>query len=83
MPASRQPLGTAPYTDHLTRPAAGSRIDHKARLLAPPGRQVGITPKEVARSAAVLRPGVDLRDPASHGVALGVTVRGKTPLRMD
>jgi hypothetical protein len=67
----------------FSRMSGGSRIDRKARLLAPPGRLVGITPKEVARSAAVLRPGVDLRDPASHGVALGVTVRGKTPLRMD
>ncbi len=67
----------------FSRMSGGSRIDRKARLLAPPGRLVGITPKEVARSAAVLRPRVDLRNPASHGVALGVTVRGKTPLRMD
>ncbi len=67
----------------LSRVTGGSRVDAKARLLAPPGRLVGITPTDVARSAALLRPGVDLKNPASHGVPLGVTVRGKTPLRMD
>ena len=67
----------------LSRISGGSRVDSKARLLAPPGRLVGITPTDVARSARLLRPGVDLSSPAAHGVPLGVTVRGKTPLRMD
>lgn len=67
----------------LSRMTGASRIDAKARLLAPPGRLVGITPTDVARSAALLRPGADLTSPAAHGVPLGVTVRGKTPLRMD
>lgn len=60
----------------------GSATDSAGSRLARPADLTGTTPRDVAASAARLRPGVDLADPRTHGAPLGVTLIGGVPLRM-
>lgn len=62
---------------------AGNATDSAGSHLARPADLTGITPRDVAASAARLRPGADLTDPSAHGAPLGVTLVGGVPLRMS
>lgn len=82
-------LATAALAAAALRAAHGgagkrSRVDALARSLAPARELRGITPKDIAASAARLRgAGTDRKDRDEHGVLLGKTVNGGVELRMD
>lgn len=65
------------------RARGAARPDKALPHLARPRELIGLTPAQVAGSAARLRPGVDLQEREGHGVLLGCTVAGNLPLRMS
>lgn len=60
-----------------------ARTDTALTHLAGPGELVGLTPTQVAASAARLRPTAAPDAPDSHGVLIGETVRSRMALRMS
>lgn len=64
------------------RVSRSTRADRAARVLAAGGELVGISPKDAARRAAFLRPGVELTTGDDLGVLLGETLRGRQQVRM-
>jgi len=58
-----------------------TRVDVMARRLAPHSQMTGVTPVDVARTAARLRPGETLNGPDDHGLPIGKTVPGAVTIR--
>lgn len=58
-----------------------TRVDVMARRLAPHSQMTGVTPVDVARTAARLRPGEALNGPDDHGLPIGKTVPGAVTIR--
>ncbi len=58
-----------------------TRVDAMARRLAPHSQLTGVTPADVARTAARLRPGETLNGPDDHGLPIGKTVPGAVTIR--
>ncbi len=58
-----------------------TRVDVMARRLAPHSQMTGVTPADVARTAARLRPGETLNGPDDHGLPIGKTVPGAVTIR--
>jgi len=68
---------------HRARSRAAARPDKVLPHLSRASELIGLTPSQVAQSAARLRPGLDPDDRDSHGVLLGRAVAGNLPLRMS
>jgi len=58
-----------------------TRVDVMARRLAPHSQMTGVTPADVARTAARLRPEETLNGPDDHGLPIGKTVPGAVTIR--
>ena len=58
-----------------------TRVDTVARGLAPHSQLSGVSPGDVKRSAARLRPGITLNGPDDHGLPIGKTVPGSVTIR--
>jgi len=58
-----------------------TRVDTLARGLAPHSQLGGVSPGDVKRSAARLRPGAVLNGPDDHGLPIGKTVPGSVTIR--